>query len=159
MPEQLSFPMPPQENYGRDSYVVGQSNEVAFATVSNSRDWPPGMLMLVGPNGSGKTHLSHIFAAETGGAIISGSELAGDVDQIAVDPLVVDNADQIVDQDALFHLYNLMKARQLPLLFTASQAPSRWSLDLADASVPTGTPHPLSRNSRRSFRLSCRLRV
>jgi hypothetical protein len=71
MAEQLVFDLPVRPAMGRDDFFVTGSNAVALAQVDGWRDWPFGKLVLVGPEGAGKTHLAHVWAAGSGARIIT----------------------------------------------------------------------------------------
>jgi hypothetical protein len=66
MAEQLVFDLPVRPAMGRDDFFVTGSNAAALAQVDGWRDWPFGKLVLVGPEGAGKTHLAHVWAAGSG---------------------------------------------------------------------------------------------
>jgi hypothetical protein len=68
MAEQLVFDLPVRPAMGRDDFFVTGSNAGALAQVDGWRDWPFGKLVLVGPEGAGKTHLAHVWAAAKRGA-------------------------------------------------------------------------------------------
>jgi hypothetical protein len=68
MAEQLVFDLPVRPAMGRDDFFVTGSNAAALAQVDGWRDWPFGKLVLVGPEGAGKTHLAHVWAAGAGRA-------------------------------------------------------------------------------------------
>ena len=138
MAEQLTFTLPMREALGRGDFYVGPSNAVAVASVDNWRDWPEGKFLLIGPAGAGKTHLAHVWAAESGAAVVGADTLAGaDIPALAARPaVVVEDAPLIAGsadgEAALFHLHNLLLAEGGRLLLTARSAPPRWGLELAD---------------------------
>ncbi len=138
MPEQLTFDLPAKPALGRDAFFVGPSNSLAVARLEAWRDWPGRRLMLCGPQGSGKTHLAHVWAGETGAEIVSIDVVIEDnVAQLAAqDFLVVENADQMAGdaarEAAMFHLYNLVAAEGGCLLLTAISPPTRWGIGLPD---------------------------
>jgi chromosomal replication initiation ATPase DnaA len=136
MAEQLVFDLPVRPAMGRHDFFVTGSNAAALAQVDAWRDWPFGKLVLVGPEGAGKTHLAHVWAARAGARIVAAADL--DEALIAEDAgaLAVEDADRVAgDRDAetkLFHLHNAMAQRGAPLLITARTPPSRWGLGLPD---------------------------
>ncbi len=137
MAEQLTFDLPRQPALGRGDFFVSPGNAAAVEAIQGWHDWPQGKLVLFGPEGSGKTHLAHVWAALTGARLIASALLAeADVSDLAHTPLVVEDADRSAgDGDAeaaLFHLHNLALERGLPLLLTARVPPARWRLDLPD---------------------------
>ena len=111
------------------------SNENALALIDAWPDWPASAIALVGPEGSGKTHLATIWAAAAGARVVSGRML-GEIDvpaALATGALVVEDAAAIADERALFHLINLAREEGAYLLFTARRAPSLWPVALPDA--------------------------
>ncbi|MEO1107536.1 MAG: DnaA/Hda family protein [Pseudomonadota bacterium] len=136
MARQLSFDLPAKTALERDDFFVSPANALAVAMIS-ATSWPGNKLVLSGPAGSGKTHLAHVWAAETGGRIIQATELDYDaVPELARTPIAVEDvpaiADDIEQQKVLFHLHNLVLAEGHALLMTGRLAPKLWQLPLAD---------------------------
>ncbi|MEO0751790.1 MAG: chromosomal replication initiator DnaA [Pseudomonadota bacterium] len=146
MPEQLSFDLPVRTAFGRDDFFVSPANAHAVAMIESWEGWPARKLMLVGPLGSGKTHLSHVWAHLSGAQILAAADLAqSDIARLATGPIALEDCDQIAGspraENALFHLHNLALAEGHTLLFTAATAPADWPLDLPDlASRMQATP-------------------
>lgn len=137
MAEQLTFSLPGKPALGRGDFYVSPANAVAVAMLETPQTWPNHKLVLTGPKGAGKTHLAYVWAAQTGAQIIDAAALpAQDIDAITVKPLVIEDADRIGDspdaQTALFHLHNRMAERGHPLLVTAQDFASNWTLTLPD---------------------------
>jgi chromosomal replication initiation ATPase DnaA len=138
MAEQLSFRLPARPALGRGDFFVSPANAGAVAIVSEDAGWPMGKLALVGPQGAGKTHLVHVWAAETGARILSAADLHAFVlsDLAAGDRVAVEDADRACGEPeaerALFHLHNLLLANGGRLLLTARARPARWPVALAD---------------------------
>lgn len=136
-PRQLPLPLPAKTALGREDYFVSQSNALAVALLENWSAWPGGKFLLIGPAGAGKTHLAHVWAALTGGRIISAMGLAAaDVPAVSQGPVCIEDAHGLAgrraDEEACFHLHNLTLASGHPLLFTAQDRPNRWGLSLPD---------------------------
>ena len=136
MAEQLALPLPSREALGRDDFFVSPANAAVLTAVESWAEWPGGKLAVVGPKGSGKTHLAHVFAAMTGARVI---QTIDDPDTLSHGPLVIDRADEISDEPAFFHLYNRITERGQPLLLTSRSAPARWSIALPDLASRLGT--------------------
>ena len=51
MPRQLALALPHAENFSREDFLVGTSNEAALRLVERWPDWPDRALALVGPEG------------------------------------------------------------------------------------------------------------
>lgn len=146
MREQLSFDLPARPALGRDDFFVAPSNSVAVRMVDNGQLWPGGKLILCGPKGAGKTHLSHVWAAQYDARLIAARDLRDDdVPALATGDLVVEDVPEIAGdknaENALFHLHNLVLANGHSLVLTGRGAPRRWALSLPDLqSRMEGTP-------------------
>ena len=132
-------------------FLVAPCNEQAVAWLDRWPDWPSPALVVHGPEGCGKTHLTHVWQVSSGAISLSAESLA------AADPpalvgdaaaCIIDNADAGIDERALLHLYNFMAERGGRLLLTGRAPPARWPLVLADlasrlraaAAVAIGAP-------------------
>ena len=117
----------------RADYVVSAANAPALAQVDAWRGWPGGKAVLVGPEGAGKTHLAHVWAAGTDAAIVTPAALGRLPDAPAI---ALDDADGVAgDPDAetaLFHAHNALAEAGRPLLLTARRAPALWGIALPD---------------------------
>lgn len=136
MIRQLAFDLPLSEAMTRADFFVSPSNALALGMVEDAAQWPLGRLLLLGPEGAGKTHLAQIWAAATGARIVSGAGLADhDIAALAGGPVVVDGAEagagDAAAEAALFHLVNFIAGNH-PLLLTARAAPRDWGLGLPD---------------------------
>ncbi len=89
-------------------------------------------LVLVGPAGSGKSHLAHIWAEKAGARFRASHTLdvANAPADLATNALVVEDIDaSTTDGRALFHLLNLIRQEPAYLLLTASSLPAQWQFD------------------------------
>ena len=147
MPEQLSFDLPVREALGRDDFFVSPANAEAVAMIEGWQGWPSRKLVLIGPHGAGKTHLTHVWASLSGARILPATELSEvEIPVLALGPVAVEDADTVAGnrtlEDKLFHLHNLTLAEGNSLLLTASKPANLWSLSLPDlASRMQGTPY------------------
>lgn len=137
MPRQLSFDLPARTALGREDFFVAPSNALALALLDGWRSWPGGKLVVSGPTGSGKTHLTHVWAQSTGARIVQASDLTEDrVPDLSTGAVAVENVDDIAGdlaaETGLFHLHNLVLAEGHPLLLTGRGEPSAWPLALPD---------------------------
>lgn len=137
MSEQLTFDLPSEPALGRGDFFVSPSNHAAVEAVQTWHEWPQGKMLLIGPAGSGKTHLAHVWAAITGARIVAAEHVtAGRVEELAAHPIAVEDAHRIAGvraaEEALFHLHNLALAERQPLLLTARAPAARWGLGLPD---------------------------
>ena len=145
MAEQLAFPLPRLEARGRADFFVSAANALAVRQVEGWRGWPLGKLVLIGPEGAGKSHLAAVWSDMAGARMVAARDLAGaDLPGLAQGALAVEDADRIAGdpagERALFHLHNLMAEGGRALLLTARAPARRWGLTLPDlASRMEGT--------------------
>lgn len=133
-PRQLALALDHAESYAREDFLAGPSNESAFGLIDAWPDWPSHAIAVIGPEGSGKTHLATIWAAAAGARVLSARTL-GALDPraaLATGALVVEDASAVDDEPALFHLINMAREEGAFLLFTARTAPSLWPVTVAD---------------------------
>ncbi len=130
---QLPLPFAHAPRYGPDDFMPSESNAEALAAIERWPAWPDRVQLLLGPPGSGKSHLARIWAARADAALLTADDLAGDIDRLATGHAVIEDADRVgIAEPALFHYLNLVRERGLSLLITARERPSAWSLKTAD---------------------------
>ena len=74
-PKQLIFDLPCRTVLGRGDFFVSQSNAIALSLIEDWQNWPNAKHTLSGPQGSGKTHLAHIWAEISNATIISADDI------------------------------------------------------------------------------------
>ena len=139
MSQQLTFDLPSRTALGRDAFFVSPANAMAVETVEKPDNWPDGKLVLVGAKGAGKTHLTHVWAEKFDALVLTAGGLNADdlASQIAgFTHVAVEDIDAIAAQaeqeNALFHLHNMVLAAQGHLLMTSTIPPGKCSFALAD---------------------------
>jgi chromosomal replication initiation ATPase DnaA len=134
-PRQLALDLKLEPSFARADFLEGTSNAEALAMIEKWPDWPAPHVALVGPTGSGKSHLAAIFAARAGARIVSAATLTTEdvPEALATGVAVVEDLDpDTFDPVAIFHLFNLAGERGANLLLTARRQPAGWLLDLKD---------------------------
>lgn len=101
-PAQPPLPLHWQPALGAAQFAVSPANAHAAHWLAHPDSWPSPRTLLIGPAGSGKSHLARLFAGT-----------------------VWDDADA-ADAEALFHAWNAASAAR-PLLLTARTAPRDWA--------------------------------
>ena len=150
IPRQLPLALGFSERFGREDFLPGPSNEAALALIERWPDWPAPAVALVGPEGSGKSHLAAIRAKAAGARSIASQAIdtASLPVALATGALVIEDLRADACEDAaLFHLLNLAREQGDYLLITAGTPPSGWPVHLRDLasrlrSVPVVTLAP-----------------
>ena len=92
-------------------------------------------MLLVGPEGSGKSHLASLWAEKAGASVIDAARLGGAErptwEESAA--IAIEDADRVGAAEApLFHIVNAALQRESFLLVTARAAPDAWGLRTPD---------------------------
>lgn len=111
--DQLPLPLAWKAARGRKDFYVSAANEEAVRFLDGWGLWPVPVALLIGPEGSGKSHLAGIFARRANARLW-------------------DDADRAQNEEELFHAWNAALNERRPLLLTARSAPLDWGLSLAD---------------------------
>ena len=134
-PRQLAFALPHAESLTRDNFQEGPANAAALALIDSWPEWPSRTMLLVGPKGSGKSHLATIWAEQAGARSTTAHALtAANVPAaLATGALVVEDLNEATfDERALFHLLNLAREDQAYVLITARVTPAALEIELRD---------------------------
>ncbi len=115
---QIPLPLAYAPRLGEADFFVSPGNADAVAWLAVPQRWPMPRTLLVGPPGSGKTHLAMLFAGRNRCTVI-------------------EDADRDGDAEALFHAWNAATPDR-PLLLTARAAPRDWHHGLPDLASRLG---------------------
>jgi chromosomal replication initiation ATPase DnaA len=134
-PRQLAFTLPHAESLTRDNFLEGPANAAGIALVDAWPEWPNRIMLLVGPEGSGKSHLATIWAEQAGARSTTAHALdpASVPGALATGALVLEDLSPAeVDERALFHLLNLAREDEVYVLITARVPPAALQIELRD---------------------------
>jgi chromosomal replication initiation ATPase DnaA len=149
-PRQLLLALDHSVSFAREDFLSGPSNVAALSLVERWPDWPDRIVALVGPEGSGKSHLAAIWAEATGARILSAKLLSETTvpGALATGALVIEDLEAVaLDEQALFHLINLAREERTYLLLTSRSAVASFPIRIRDLAsrlraVPTVTVAP-----------------
>ncbi|WP_019514882.1 HdaA/DnaA family protein [Sphingomonas sp. Mn802worker] len=110
--KQFPLPLAWPDEAGDVEFLVTESNRHAVQVLQQWHDWPVRTALLMGPTASGRSLLSQVFAAQSGGRVI-------------------DDADRH-DERALFHAWNDAQATGTPLLLVVRAGTPAWLVTLPD---------------------------
>ena len=140
MPRQFRLPLTAPPRWDRESFASSPTNAQALAGLDAWPAWPDGRLALVGPAGTGKTHLARDWARRAGAVAVNAATLNNkplDLASLRGRPLLVEDADRrtegdLVDDETLFHLINMAGVDGGSLLLTGRLAPVAWEAAVPD---------------------------
>lgn len=134
-PEQLVLALPHRPAQEAEDFLVSRSNAAAVDLVDRWPGWPLPSALVVGPAGSGKSHLANVWRLRSGALLVPASRL----DEAAVHAfgarpaLVVEDIDRGVgSEQVLFHLMNLAREKAGSILMTSRVAPGEIDITLPD---------------------------
>ncbi|MFZ0845612.1 MAG: DnaA/Hda family protein [Pseudolabrys sp.] len=134
-PRQLVLALDHAVSFAREDFLRGPSNAAALTLVESWPDWPDRIMTLIGPQGSGKSHLATIWAQASGARVLA-ARLLSEIDPpaaLATGALVVEDLEAIgLDERALFHFINLAREQSAYVLLTARTPPAGFALTIRD---------------------------
>jgi chromosomal replication initiation ATPase DnaA len=134
-PRQLVLAWPHHPSFAREDFLSAPSNQEAAGAIDRWPDWPGRMLLLVGPEGSGKSHLAALWAETAEAVTVRGEDLAEENARVSVEgaALLIEDADRVgAAEERLFHLVNSALQTAAWVLLTARQGPDAWGLTIPD---------------------------
>jgi chromosomal replication initiation ATPase DnaA len=148
-PKQLALSLSFEPAFGLADFMSSPCNAAALEAVQNPDAWAFPTMAILGPAGSGKTHLAHIWAEKCGASIIAGANGEA-LDERAAEavvggaPAVIENLPTAGrDTDSLlFQIVNAAAHGRTQLLLTTRHAPRGWPTATEDlksrlAAIPT----------------------
>lgn len=149
-PRQLALALGHEESLAREDFLEGPSNATALKLIEAWPDWPASVVLLTGPEGSGKSHLAAIWAENAGARVIAARALMETLPPaaLATGALVIEDLGEgEFDEASLFHLFNLAREEGAFVLLTARRPSASWHVGLPDLAsrlraVPVVTLEP-----------------
>jgi chromosomal replication initiation ATPase DnaA len=134
-PRQLVLALDHSVSFAREDFLPGPSNSNALMLIERWPDWPDRIVALIGPPGSGKSHLASIWA-ETAGARVLSAKLLPHTDlpaSLVTGALVLEDLEfEDLDERALFHLLNLAREQRAHLLITSRSPLVTFPVEIRD---------------------------
>jgi chromosomal replication initiation ATPase DnaA len=110
---QIPLDLSPTPNYKFANFLVSESNVQAVKIVRAWPEWTSPILIVIGPQGCGKTHLGQAWASETGGIFVDDANGANEADLFAI-------------------MNRALNGEIAGLMLAARQAPSEWTVEMPD---------------------------
>jgi chromosomal replication initiation ATPase DnaA len=137
LPSQIPLPFATIPIFAKENFIVSRSNEVAVAFIEAWPNWSVSAMVLHGPAGSGKSHLTQVWASKCAAQVVSAAALSGSafaqLDRLR--PVVIEDVDASLANPArdaaIFHLLESATAAT-PLLLSGREVPTLWPVMLPD---------------------------
>lgn len=128
---QLVLPLETRPALGREDFIVAPGNREAVAFIDAFPDWPAPAAALIGPAGSGKSHLAAAWAKRANAQIVEATALNTDLlKQDAA--FVIENVDGQKPDAARDTILFALLERGGAVLLTGREPPSQWQATLPD---------------------------
>jgi chromosomal replication initiation ATPase DnaA len=132
-PEQLPLEFRHEAASGRDDLVISDPVSAAASIIDRWPDWPSPVVIITGPEGSGKSHLAEVWLRNSGAVRVQARPGSDAVMRAGEGPVLVEDADRDgFDETELFHLINAVRSAGTNLLITARSWPMAWGVTLPD---------------------------
>jgi len=134
-PRQLILDLAHREALGAEDFLVSRSNAAAVELIDRWPDWPHPAFVVIGTQGSGKSHLAHVWQLRCSADLVAASALTDATVATLADgsALVVEDLDRgIAEEQALFHLLNRARESKLAVLLTSRVAPGDLAFAIPD---------------------------
>lgn len=131
MSRQLRLKLQRPSSFRRQDLIVSAANAEAVRAIDNWRSWHGGALALVGPGGSGKSHLGAVWAEAAKALVVDVPIGMDDLARLQGKPLLMEHAER-QDSEVLFHLINRAGEEGSSLLLTSRRQPSAWPAGVPD---------------------------
>ncbi len=132
MTRQLPLDLDASDRWSRDHFVADAALTAVLDIVLSPQTWIAPHLVVLGPEGSGKTHIGHMFADIHDAIFLTATRTTTlDIGALQDRAYVVDDAES-ASQANLFHLNNHTLATSKPLLLLTRTQPRAWPITVPD---------------------------
>lgn len=132
MPTQIPLELPHSSSHAWDDLVYSRSNRLAIEAVDAWPNWSHPVMLIVGPAGSGKTHLARAFADLASADIIEPGGAAAYIPQDRFHVVLDDIDRRTFSDEELFALVNAARLGRGAVLATSRTLPSFLTDRVAD---------------------------
>lgn len=134
-PRQLPLDLAHRPAFGAEDFFLSESNDMAVRLIDDWPHWAQYGQLLIGPAASGKTHLVNVWRLRCDAHIVAATDLnENSLKKISADKAIcIEDLDRRpFDEEALFHLLNLVNERGGHVLLSSRVGISLLDLKLRD---------------------------
>lgn len=133
LPQQLPLAFGHDPAVSRDDLLISDPLSAAVSIVDSWPVWPSPVVILMGPVGSGKSHLATIWQQKSSAVSVHPTAGSDAATHAAQGPVLFEDVDRLgFDDTALFHVINSVREHGQTLLMTTRQWPMSWPVELPD---------------------------
>ena len=131
---QFALDLPHRQAFAREDFLVAHSNAAAVALIDEWPAWPSHAALLLGPTGSGKSHLVEVWRRRAQAQRIVAAEISVEVapQMLASNALAVEDVGPGLDERGMFHLLNLARQQTASVLLSSQTRVELWGVTLPD---------------------------
>lgn len=141
--QQLTLELPHRPALGKEDFLISPCNQEAVKLIDLWPRWNFFAVCIYGSEGCGKTHLANVFSNKVSMLTnypykiptIKAQQLKLETVHELFQQnscLIVEDLNNNINEEAMFHLYNLYRNEGGNILFTSLQAPARLNFKLKD---------------------------
>jgi len=123
----LNFNNDNDDNYNSEDFIVSLCNVEAYKFVTENISWPLGRLIIIGEEGSGKTHLTKIWQSTTNASSIRSFHDLQESSQ-QNDKFILDDFENLSSEGELFDIINHCQNNSYELLLTTNELQRTYKL-------------------------------
>ena len=133
--KQLLLDLALRAAFGRDDFLVAPSNAAAVKLIDDWPNWPTRVALLVGPEGSGKSHLATVWQNRSKAPAVAVENLTVEAVPLLLvaGGLAIEHTEgSRFNETALFHTLNQARQQNAQILLTSRIEPLLWGVKLPD---------------------------
>lgn len=136
---QLLLNLGHRSSFEKEDFLISACNRDAISWVDMWKDWPASALVIYGSPSCGKTHLAYVWKKISEGMVVDSSLINEEKVKEIIEqekPVAIDGIDSLIEnkdyETMLFHIYNGLKEKNIPLLLTMRIPPVRQNFHVKD---------------------------
>ncbi|MEY3197126.1 MAG: DnaA ue Had protein [Pseudomonadota bacterium] len=123
MSKQYTISLTPKHSYSIHDFIFSSCNETLANLLDGLESWGtqqyPGIVLIYGPEKSGKTHFAYLVAEKFGGIILPPDTNIELLELYHNQLFILEDIDRIWEEESLFHIFNYLVQNRKSILITS----------------------------------------